>query len=603
MRNFPNIANSRTLHGLFEEQATKTPEAVAVICESKTWSYGALNESSNRLSIYLRESLGVQTGDRVGVVTGPSGAMIVALLAILKAGAAYVPIHRRHPWDTVSYMLENAGIGVVVLSSDAAATVASFDGELFVLDVELETLAPAGGNPGIAVNGRDLAYAIYTSGSTGRPKCVSVEHSAILNTILWRNAYYGIDARDVNLQIPSFAFDSSVLDIFCFLAAGGRLVIPSEELRLDSRFLKDLITAHSISRFMVTSSYYKTLAPELKGVSSLRSVTVAGESTSADLVSEHYNSLPGIPLINEYGPTENAVCSTACELAEGDVSVPIGRPIPNVEVLVLDENLRSTPAGVSGEIFLAGRGLARGYLNQPALTAERFLPSPIPGREGRMYRTGDWGRWRADGMLEFQGRMDHQVKIRGFRIELMEIENVLRRNAAVDAVAVLCKTDSSGNKYLAAYVASRSGIGAGELAGYARESLAYYMVPDVFTVMPELPLNLNGKVDTGHLRGLDDFKTTAGASKQPENALEQALASICGEVLRRPGLATDDDFFAAGANSLRVMEMIIMIRNELHIGIELLDVYTYPSIKELAARIHNQDDGASALSLALPMRG
>jgi acyl-coenzyme A synthetase/AMP-(fatty) acid ligase/acyl carrier protein len=415
---------------------------------------------------------------------------------------------------------------------------------------------------------------------------VAVEHRAIVNTILWRNRYYGIDSRDRNLQLPAFSFDSSVLDIFCFLAAGGSLVIPDEDLRFDPRYLRDLIQNHGVSRFIITSSYYKVLVRELKGLTSLRSITVAGESTTPELVSGHYSNLPGVQLINEYGPTENAVCSTACVLRDGEPSVPIGVPVANVKVFILDENMRLVPVGVPGEIFLGGCGLARGYLNQPELTAERFIQSPLTDYyEGRLYRTGDWGCWRSDGMLEFQGRVDRQVKVRGFRIELGEIEKVLLQHPRCDDVLVLCKERPSGDKYLAAYAASGSGVDARELSAYAGRFLPYYMAPDAITVMPALPINLNGKVDLEYLRGLDDFQSRAGAASEPQTAEETALLELCRTVFKQPRLGAEDNFFAMGANSLAAMELATAIQGRLGIRIEFPDVYTYPTVRELALRM------------------
>ena len=577
----------KLLHGLVEEQAARTPHSVAVVYGESKLTYAELDRDANRLAKFLRDVLGVATGDLVGLIVGRSERMIVALLGILKAGAGYVPINPRHPWETVDYMLRNAGIRTVLVNSDTAASAAGFQGELCVLDVEFSGLPAYSGAVAAGVGSGDLAYVIYTSGSTGRPKGVGVEHRAIVNTIQWRNDYYGMDERDVTLQMPSYAFDSSIVDIFSCLVSGGKLVIPDEDLRLDAQYLRSVMQLHGVTRCIVTPSYYTLLNRELHRAAGIRSVTVAGENVTLDLVQDHHRHLPGVRLINEYGPTENAVCSTACELTATSTRVHIGTPIANTQVFVLDAELRPVPLEASGEIYLAGAGLARGYVNQTALTEERFVPSSIEEFPGRMYKTGDWARWREDGTLEFLGRVDNQVKVRGFRIELNEIEQALLKHPGIDMAAVLCKEDGGGQKYLAAYVASPRSIPAVELSQWTQRSLPYYMTPDVIRVMRKLPLNLNGKVDSGALAKLPDFERSTDAHSA-SSPTQLALAALCAAILRRGEVGANDNFFSLGANSLRGMELVSRIRTDLQANIELLDVYAYPTVAELAARIENR---------------
>lgn len=574
----------KTLHALLERQAAKTPDAPAVIFNDCQLTYRELNEQANQLAHFLREHLHVRTGEIIGAMMTRSEKMVVALLAIMKAGAAYVPINPRHPWATINYMIENARIRTLLVDTEAVSQAATFDGELFIIDVELDGLTTPPTNPAVAQASTDLAYVIYTSGSTGRPKGVAVEHRAIVNTILWRNDYYGFDDRDVNLQMPSFAFDSSVLDIFCVLVAGGCLLIPQDELRLDAQYLKALILGRGVTRLILTPSYYRVLMQELGGDNPLRSITVAGEATTAELVEDHARRMPGVLLYNEYGPTENAVCSTACVLRPGAKTVSIGRPIANVKVFILDESLNLRPPGLPGEIYLGGAGLARGYLHQEALTEERFIASPIPEfYQGRLYRTGDWGSWQPDGEVEFLGRIDNQVKIRGFRIELDEIESRLLGHPAVEHAAVVCKEEGGGN-YLAAYLAVRDGLTVDELRGYLGGQLPQYMIPEVIRILTEMPLTLNGKVDRARLKSFNDRQEKA-TGDLPENETESALATICADLLRinRPGAG--DNFFDHGLNSLKVMEMISRIRNEIGVDVSLLDVYTFPTIQALSRRI------------------
>lgn len=575
------------LHQLVQRQAASRPDAMAVVHASGTLTYGALDEASNRLAAHLIGTLGVRPGDLVGLVLTRSHWMIAALLGVLKAGAGYVPINPRQPGENVSYMLRNAGVRALLVDSPSAAGAAGFRGELCFVDLELPTLPPAA-RPLPLPASSDLAYVIYTSGSTGKPKGVAIEHRAIVNTVLWRNDFYRMDEDDATLQMPSYAFDSAVLDIFCTLASGGKLVIPDEDLRLDAEYLKRMVREHGITRCIVTPSYYAILHRELSGPNRLRSITVAGENTTLDLVASHHRHQPGVRLINEYGPTENAVCSTASELREGATGVDIGGPIANTQVFVLDDAGRLAPIGVPGEIYLAGVGLARGYVGQPELTAERFVPSAVAEYPGRMYKTGDWAMWREDGTLEFLGRVDNQVKLRGFRIELNEIEHVLSARPEVDMAAVLCKDDGRGGKYLAAYVATSRPLPAPELTAWVRGRLPYYMVPDVVRVLTRLPLTLNGKVDQKALRELPDFEAASGDGAAPATAIQETLSSLCVEVLRHGRIGIDDNLFSLGANSLHVMEMVSRIRADLNADIELVDVYACPTIRELSRSIEHR---------------
>jgi len=574
----------KTLNELVEEQAAKTPDALAVIFDDQELTYRDLDEKANQLANFLRERLKVQTGEIVGVMMTRSEKMVIALLAIMKAGAAYVPINPRHPWATINYMIENARIRTLLVDTDSVSQAATYDGELFIVDVELDELKTPPTSPQAQPSSADLAYVIYTSGSTGRPKGVAVEHRAIVNTVQWRNEYYNFDDADVNLQMPSFAFDSSVLDIFCVLVAGGCLLIPHEEQRLDAQYLKAMILRRGVTRLLLTPSYYRVLMQELGGSNPLRSITVAGEAMTVELVEDHERKMPGVILYNEYGPTENAVCSTACMLQAGARTVSIGRPIANVKVFILDESLKIQPPCVPGEIYLGGAGLARGYLNQQSLTEERFIASPIPEfYTGRLYRTGDWGYWQPDGTLEFLGRLDNQVKIRGFRIELDEIEARILNHPGVEHAAVVCK-EENGEHYLAAYLASRNSLTADDLRGYLHNQLPHYMIPEVIRLLSELPLTLNGKVDRARLKSFNDRQEN-NPDDLPEDEMESSLAKICADLLRitRPGVG--DNFFDHGLNSLKVMEMVSRIRNELGVDVTLLDIYTFPTIQALSRRI------------------
>ncbi|HEY6925097.1 MAG TPA: non-ribosomal peptide synthetase [Steroidobacteraceae bacterium] len=578
-----------TLHGLVESQAARAPLAKAVVHKDFALTYEDLNERANRIAVYLSKTFRVAPGECVGIMLARSEKAVAALLGILKAGAAYVPIHPEHPWTVVRHMVENAGIRVLIVDSQSLGAVSAFEGALLVLDVELETLEPVRGNPALDIPDGNTAYVMHTSGSTGRPKGVMVPHRAIVNTILWRNEFYGLGPDDVNLQMPSLAFDSSVLDVFCVLCAGGTLVLPEEDLRLNARYLTGMIAKHAVTTLIVTPSHYKLLVADLSdAVHSLRCLTLAGEAVTNEMLRQHAVHLPGVRLFNEYGPAENAVCTSACVLEE-NAPVTIGAPIPNVQVFVLDERRRICPIGVAGEIYLGGVGLGSGYCNQPELTAERFIDHPVPEwQPGKAYRTGDRAYWRPDGTLEYVGRVDNQVKIRGVRIEIDEVEGAIECHSAVSTAAVVCEEDAAGLKYLLACVAAPVAVDETELRGHLREILPAYAVPDVFVFMPELPLTLNGKLDRQRLREQLRSAPTATVDCSTTSSLETRLLAMARDVLRRPTLGPDENVFDSGGNSLRVMELLGRIRAELHCELAPMGIYASPTVRQLAERLSKQ---------------
>ena len=573
------------LHGLVAEQAARTPEAVALLHGDRVWTYGELERCANGLAAYFRAELGVQRGACVGLMVRRSAAMVATMLGLLKAGAAYVPIDPRHPQQVVSHIIGQSAIGLLVVDSDSLGRAETFAGELFVLDVELEEVEELDQAPRTPVEEGDLAYVIYTSGSTGLPKGVAVEHRAIVNSIRWRNQFYSTGPHSCNLQLPSFAFDSSVLDIFAVLCAGGRLLIPDEERRLEAAYLDALIAAHRATSFIATPSYYRLLVEQLHaGKAALRQVTLAGEATTPELVAQHYRHLPEVELYNEYGPTECSVCATACRLPPGEKTVSIGAPIANIKVLVLDAGQRLLPPGAIGEIYLGGAGLARGYLGDEELTRARFIDSPLPEfYRGRLYRTGDLGFWREDGTLGYCGRVDNQVKVRGFRIEMDEVERQLLACPQMESAAVICRDHGGEGHHLAAFAVLGGGGQVADLRHYMEERLPYYMVPDYFRILPQMPLNVNGKVDRQKLAELPlDGQPESEAAATDE---ERVLLDLCRTVFRQSQLGLEDDFFEAGGNSLKVLEVIAQVRDELEVELAIIDVYTHPTIHALGRRM------------------
>ena len=575
---------AQTLHGMVVAQAARTPDAVAVISGDIVLTYAALVARAGHFAAVLQTQYGVRPGDRVGLMADRSDVLIVAMLGILRAGAAYVPINPRHPAELVDYMLTNAGVNVLVVGADSVGSASLFRGELVFLELELHDDGAPRTAPAMADDAASLAYVIYTSGSTGRPKGSAIEHRAICNTIAWRNRFYAFSPRDVVLQMPSFAFDSSVADIFSALTSGAALVMIAEERRLDARFVRRLCEAHRVTTAILTPGYYRLLLETLVECPSLRVITVAGESVSPALVAAHHRALPQVTLVNEYGPTEAAVCTTATRLEAPADTVSIGRPIDNMQVHIIDSAGRLCGIGMPGELFLTGTGLARAYINQPERTAERFRGSGLADVPGRMYASGDRGYWRADGMIEFLGRVDRQVKVRGFRVELDEIDIALAALPGIRHAAIITKVDEAGERYLAAF-AEGDGLTAAGIREALGRTLPHYMVPGVVRVLSQMPLTLNGKIDRAELLNLDETDAQDVAAEQAITPLEAQLRTMFADILQRTAVGVTDNFFDLGGNSLRVMELATRVWTELRVPLNLGDVYTYPTVQQLAVHL------------------
>jgi len=430
------------VHRLFEEQAERHPDRVAVVCAGRRLTYGALNSRANHVGHRLR-ALGVGPNEVVGVCAERSPEMIVGVLGILKSGGAYLPLDPSYPKERLGFMMRDSGIRILLTQDRLIPGLPEGDARRIVLDADGDGLA--GGtaqNPLDVTRGADLAYVIYTSGSTGTPKGVLVEHRNLLHSTLSRASYYEKPVGNV-LLLPSFAFDSSVAVIFWALAQGGTLTLPEEGTAQDVEHLTRLIRDNDVSHWLSVPSLYEVVLEVAGGhLGALRTVIVAGEACPRSLVAEHHARLPHADLFNEYGPTEATVWSSVyhCPASEVRHRIPIGRPIPNTQLYVLDAHLQPVPIWVAGELYIGGAGVARGYLNRPELSAEKFLPDPFSAEAGaRLYRTGDLARYLPDGNLEFLGRADHQVKIRGYRIELGEIESALRDHPAVHDAAVIAR--------------------------------------------------------------------------------------------------------------------------------------------------------------------
>ncbi|MBS2546753.1 non-ribosomal peptide synthetase [Catenulispora sp. NL8] len=586
-----------TLHGLVEDRVGRAPEAVAVEYEGRTIAYGELNSRANRLARHLREVSGVRPDDPVVISARHPPDVVVAVLAVLKAGGAYVPLDPDNAPGLTRRMIEAVAPRAVLIESGTAAGAAFFDGDLFVLDVMApQTVLDT--NPTPAAGPGDLAYILHTSGTTGTPRAVAVEHRAVLNTVRWRNAYYGFAPGDVHLAIPGPTFDSSVEDMFCALACGARLLLPRRDQITDRSYLVDLVDRQGVSHFLITPSLYHRLLSGLDrtAASALRSVTVAGEQLSLDLVREHYRRLPGTRLFNEYGPCENSVCSTVQLLAADDERVLIGRPIDGVAAVVLDEKGAEAAAEEVGELYLGGAGLARGYHREPALTAEKFTARPsgaVPGSGAvtqsgsctgsgsRVYRTGDLVRRLSDGTLEFVGRADRQLKIRGRRVEPAQIAACLTEDASVREAYILCQDSESGTPRLVAFVVGARADDVPRLRGLAAERLPAYMVPADVVPVDELPLTGHGKVDEKALAALACPVDGSPGAAAP-SPVEACLLDVWKRILGHGGFGVDDDFFAVGGDSLSVMDLVAELESLLGVRVDSAQPYISRTIHDLA---------------------
>ncbi|WP_445677158.1 non-ribosomal peptide synthase/polyketide synthase [Pseudomonas aeruginosa] len=569
----------RGVYRLFEEQVERTPMAPALAFGEERLDYAELNRRANRLAHALIER-GVGADRLVGVAMERSIEMVVALMAILKAGGAYVPVDPEYPEERQAYMLEDSGVQLLLSQSHLKLSLAQG-----VQRIDLDRGAPwfedySEANPDIHLDGENLAYVIYTSGSTGKPKGAGNRHSALSNRLCWMQQAYGLGVGDTVLQKTPFSFDVSVWEFFWPLMSGARLVVAAPGDHRDPAKLVALINREGVDTLHFVPSMLQAFLQDedVASCTSLKRIVCSGEALPADAQQQVFAKLPQAGLYNLYGPTEAAIDVThwTC-MEEGKDAVPIGRPIANLACYILDGNLEPVPVGVLGELYLAGRGLARGYHQRPGLTAERFVASPFVAGE-RMYRTGDLARYRADGVIEYAGRIDHQVKLRGLRIELGEIEARLLEHPWVREAAVL----AVDGRQLVGYVVleSEGGDWREALAAHLATSLPEYMVPAQWLALERMPLSPNGKLDRKALPAPAVSVAQAGYSA-PRNAVERTLAEIWQDLLGVERVGLDDNFFSLGGDSIVSIQVVSRARQA---GLQLSprDLFQHQNIRSLA---------------------
>ncbi|MEX3967390.1 amino acid adenylation domain-containing protein [Paraburkholderia sp. EG286B] len=576
-------------HRLVEDWAQRRPQAAALLHDTQTVSYAELNARANQLAHHLRR-LGLKPGELVGVSMERCPALVVAILAVLKAGGAYLPLDPSYPQERLAYMQDDSELSLLLTGQGAGAEVSSAKVRRVCVDTEATAIAGESvQNLELASKPNDLAYVIYTSGSTGRPKGVMLEHYGLSNMVHTMAALFEIGPNSRLLQFASASFDSSVAEIFSTLCAGAALCLASKADMMPGSALIDTIARHAVTVITLPPSVLALLQPE--DVPTLRTVAAAGEACSLDIVKRWAH---GRRFLNAYGPTEATVCATIAPLQPDAVRVSLGRPIANTRVYVLDAQLQQVPVGIAGEIHIAGSGLARGYLNRPDLTVERFIANPFEGPHARMYKTGDLARFLPDGSLEYLGRLDHQVKIRGFRIELGEVESVIAGCAGVREALVVARATNGGAPSLLAYaIAHEAGaVTTADIRAHAQGKLPDFMLPSAIMLLDAWPLTPNGKIDRSALP--DAERVTPQSVLAPRDTLEQQIADVWKAVLKLDAVGIDDNFFEVGGHSLDLVRVEIELEQTLGQHVPTMDLFRFPNIRSLADHLRGASMPAAA---------
>jgi amino acid adenylation domain-containing protein len=587
----------KCVHQLFEDQVEDSPDVVAVTFEKESLTYQQLNRRANMLASFLRR-LEIGPESFVGICLERSIDLVVAMLAVLKAGAAYVPLDPDYPKERLALVIDDTAAQVVITHKHLVdrlpdRTAVFPDAE----EIGLESNA----NPQVDVDLQNAAYVLYTSGSTGRPKGVSISHQTLSNHMLWFQQAFQLTEADRVMQRTSISFDASVWEFFAPLISGGQLILARPREHVDSMYLVRLIADQQISIIQLVPSVLRMLVsePGFQSLSSLRRIFCGGEALSTELLAA-VASGSAARICNLYGPTEATIDTIFWEFNEDldEGAVPIGRPIADCRVYLLDDYLELVPVGGTGEIFIGGNVLARGYMNQPELTAEKFIPDPFsPWSNARMYRTGDSARYLAHGIIQFLGRKDSQVKLRGHRIELGEIESILRSYPSVGQAVVVISDQATDERRLLAFVIPRNDdrLTSDELRDYMQKKLPAYMVPGQYIVRNSFPLLANGKVDRRALSVARDpgpaLKATFVA---PQNELEQVIARLWQETIPVERVGRNENFFDLGGHSLSILEVRAKLQRLLERELSIVTLFEYPTVSSLAEHLAKIQNGSEA---------
>ncbi len=573
---------------LVAAQAEIDPHRVAVVARNEVFTYLQLEERANHIAHYL-QSLGVGRNSVVGICLGRSMNLVAGALGVLKAGGAYFPLDPAYPPDRIAFLLTDAQAPVLLTEQHVAKRLPRGKWQLVRLDIDEPQISlHSSESPESGVSEEDLAYVIYTSGSTGRPKGVQITHGSLLNLVFWHQRAFDVKPSDRASQLASPAFDAAVWELWPYLTAGASIYIADDTVRNEPEFLRNWLVREGITiAFAPTPLAERIMALKWPPKTALRTLL-----TGADTL--HTYPSPHLPfkLINNYGPTECAVVASSGQVLpdrRSDVRPSIGRPIANTQIYILDEQMQRVPVGVAGELCIAGAGLARGYLNHPELTAEKFVSNPFSSApQARLYKTGDLARYLPDGQIAFLGRIDDQIKIQGYRIEPNEIVTALAKHPMLEAAAVIGREDTPGDKQLVAYVVPRSGSSPTDklLREFLSGQLPEYMVPGVFVRMDSLPLNANGKIDCTALPKPDESNSSReGIYVAPRTPIEQRIAEMLGPLLGLKKVSIEDNFFMLGGHSLLGTQLIARTREAFGVKLSLRSLFESPTIAALAAEV------------------
>jgi amino acid adenylation domain-containing protein len=602
------------IHQLFEAQVERTPEAIAIVCDGEHLTYGELNRQANQLAHYLR-LLGVTAEVLVGVCVERSLEMVVGLLGVLKAGGAYIPLDPAYPQERLAFMLDDTHVPVLLTQQRLVTRLPAHQARVVYLDVACAAMAQQSHeNPGQVTTPEHPAYVIYTSGSTGRPKGVMGCHRGAVNRFAWMWDVYPFGVEEVCCQKTSLNFVDSVWEIFGPLLHGVRLVIIPNEVLQDPYRLVQTLAMHYVTRMVLVPSLLRAILDscgELQNrLPQLKIWITSGESLPVELHQRFVSSMPHSALLNLYGSSEVAADVTWYDtslVSAACANLPIGRPIANTQIYLLDAYQNPVPIGMPGELHASGDGLARGYLNRPALTSEKFIPDPFCHQPGaRLYKTGDLARYLPDGTIEFLGRVDHQVKIRGFRIELGEVAAVLGQHPAVQEVAVIAREDVPGDKRLVAYLvlAQPPTLPPSAWRGFLKEKLPEYMIPAAFVMLDALPLTPNGKVNRLALPAPDlAASSSEHAGVAPRTAVEATLTDIWTQVLGIKGVGVYDNFFELGGHSLLAVQLMGRLHQTFARQLALADLFQAPTIADLARLLEARSASASHILVSVQPAG
>ncbi|MCP4180514.1 MAG: amino acid adenylation domain-containing protein [bacterium] len=578
----------KTIIDLFEEQVRKNPDNIAVVFEDLKMTYRELNEKANIVGHYLKDNYDIKPDDLVGVMLDRSEKMIIAILGILKSGAAYVPIDPEYPEERISSIIRDSNPRAIMSEKK---NIVNFNTKILLIDEVLQ-LKKCVVNLEKNIGTNNIAYVIFTSGSTGKPKGVVINHSGVINTILDINSRFKVNENDSCLAISSLCFDLSVYDVFGLLGAGGSIVIPTKDESKDPAAWYRYLINENITLWNSVPAFMEMLVEYcIDKKTNLSKVLLSGDWISLSLPDQIKKLNDGVQVISLGGATEASIWSISYSIEKVEKSwssIPYGKPLNNQSFYILDNNLKLSPVGVAGNIYIGGDGLAQCYMNRPDLTGNSFVNNPlITGK--RIYRTGDLGRWLDDGNIEFLGRIDNQVKIRGFRIELGEIENVLYKSNNIDSTVVVVRENPDGGKEIVAYYVAEKKVEVSELRTFLGKSLPYYMIPSYFINIESLPLTSNGKIDRKALPKVVGKINTGMEYVSPRNETEERLVEIWQEILEIERIGIHDNFFELGGHSLKALQINMRIKQELFIDIDIKGIFEMSTIYELAELIKKKE--------------